>query len=66
MNERTLDVKIKLTSDNTFDLEIFDRESGLLKIIKCSDNGTTVEMEDKEITSEIRSWVSIMRESLGE
>ena len=59
--ERTLEINIRLTSPNTFDIEISENESGDFVCIECHDNGD-VERENKKIIDEIRSWVEIMRD----
>ena len=64
MNEnkkKLLKISLVLVSDNIFDVEIYESESGKFNIIKCHDDGLTVERENKEISDEIRSWVSMMR-----
>lgn len=65
-NKKLLEIALVLTSDNTFDIEVWEPESEEFKIINCNDNGALTENENKQITSEIRSWVSLMREALQE
>lgn len=65
-NKRTLEIKLILVSDNTFDVEIHEPETGEFQLIKCHDNGNSIEAENKQITDEIRSWVNIMREEAEE
>ena len=62
-NKMELEVTLILTSDNTFDIEFYEPESGCFTRIACHDEGNQTAMEDIQITEEIRSWVSIMRES---
>lgn len=62
MSSKTLEITLVLVSDNTFNVEVYEPESGDLKIIKCHDSGELNEVENKKITDEFRSWVSIMRE----
>lgn len=60
-NKKTLKITLTTTSDNTFDIEVYEPESGESRIIKCSDNGDLTEFDE-----EILSWVSIMREEIEE
>ena len=60
-NRKTLKITLVTTSDNTFDIEVYEPESGESRIIKCSDNGNMT-----EFNKEILSWVSIMREEAEE
>ena len=64
--KKLLEITLVLTSDNTFNIEVYEPESGEFKIINCNDNGALTENENKQITSEIRSWISLMREELQE
>ena len=59
---RLLEITLVLTSDNTFDVEIYEPETGEIDIVKCHDSGPTVEQENYKIAEEIRSWISIMRD----
>ena len=61
--KRTLEITLRLTSPNTFDIEISENESGDSVCIECHDRGRGVSSENKKIMEEIRSWVEIMRES---
>lgn len=61
-NKKLLEVTLVLAADNTFDVEIYEPESGELNIVKCHDEGHTIEAENQQIVDEIRSWVSMMRE----
>lgn len=61
-NKKLLEISLVLVSDNTFDVEIYEPESGEFNIVKCHDDGHTVETENKQLADEIRSWVSMMRE----
>lgn len=61
-NKKLLEISLILVSDNTFDIEIYEPQSGEFSIIKCHDDGHMVEAENKQIIDEIRSWVSMMRE----
>lgn len=60
-NKKTLDIMLVTTSDNTFNIEVYEPESGETRLIKCSDNGDMTELNE-----EILSWVSIMREETEE
>lgn len=60
--KRLLELTIVLTSDNTFDVEIYEPETGEFNCIKCHDDGESVERKNFEIAEEIRSWISIMRD----
>lgn len=64
--ERNLEIKIKLTSDNTFDVEIYDPESSDLERVHCTDsafaNHETWQKENNKLAAEIRSWVDILRD----
>lgn len=65
MNEnkkKLLEISLVLVSDNEFDVEIYEPESGEFNIVKCHDDGYIVEAENQQIVDEIRSWVSMMRE----
>ena len=61
--KKTLEVTLKLTSPDTFDIEISENESGDSIRIECHDKGRDVSNENKKIIDEIRSWVEIMREN---
>lgn len=61
-NKKLLEISLVLVSDNTFNVEIFEPESGEFNIVKCHDDGQAVEAENKRIVDEIRLWVSMMRE----
>lgn len=60
--KKKLEIDIVLTSDNTFDLELYEPESGDFKRIKCHYNGNQTETENREITDEIRSWAEMLLE----
>lgn len=60
-NKKTLKITLVSTSDNTFDIEVYEPESGETRIIQCSDNGDLTEFNE-----EILSWVSIMRDEAEE
>lgn len=60
--KKKLEIDIVLISDNAFDLEIYEPESGDFQRIKCHYNGERVEVENKEITDEIRSWAEMLLE----
>ena len=60
--KKTLEVTLKLTSPDTFDIEISENESGYFLRIECHDRGRDVSNENKKIIDEIRSWVEFMRE----
>ena len=62
MNGKVLQVILTLESDDVFSVDIYEPESGEIKMIRCHDNGDTITAENKEITDEIRTWISIMRE----
>ena len=62
-NKKDLEATLILTSDNTFNIEFYEPESGCFTRIACHNEGNQTAMEDIQITEEIRSWVSIMRES---
>ena len=61
--EKTLEITLKLTSADTFDIEISENESGDCVRIECHDRGRDVSSENKKIIDEIRSWIEIMREN---
>lgn len=58
-NKKTLKITLVAVSDNTFDIEVYEPESGETRLIKCSDNGDMTEFNE-----EILSWVSIMRDEI--
>lgn len=60
-NKKTLEITLVTISDNTFDAEVYEPESGEFRHIKCSDNEDLTELNE-----EIRSWVSIMRDEMEE
>ncbi len=62
MRKKSLEITLVITSDNTFDVEVYETESGEHRTIHCHDSGESSGIENMEITSEIRSWVSLMRE----
>ena len=59
---KRLEITIESTSGNTFDLEVYEPESGEFIRINCHDDVT--EAENKRIIDEIKSWVSLMREEI--
>ena len=63
MSKKLLEITLVSTSENTFDVEVYEPESGEFKCINCHDTGSNLDEENEEIIKEIRSWVSIMRES---
>ena len=60
--KKKLEIDIILTSDNTFDLEFYEPESGDFQRIMCHYNGEYIETENKKITDEIRSWAEMLLE----
>ena len=64
--KRLLEITLVSTSENTFDVEIYEPETGDFISIPCHDNGDSVDDENKKITDEIRSWVDFMREETEE
>lgn len=64
-NKKLLEVTLVLVSNDTFDVEIYEPETGEFSLIKCHDSGEFVEAENQQIADEIRSWVSMMREDLA-
>lgn len=60
--KRLLEITLVSTSENTFDVEIYEPESGDFVSIPCHDNGDGVDTENKKIMDEIRSWIEFMRE----
>ena len=60
--KKKLEIDIVLTSDNTFDLEIFEPESGDFSRIECHYDGERVDTENCIIVGEIRSWAEMMLE----
>lgn len=60
--KKKLEIDIVLTSDNTFDLEIYEPESGDFNRIKCHYDGSQVDTENCIIVNEIRSWAEMMLE----
>lgn len=63
MNKRSLEITLVSTSEDTFDVEIYEPESGEFFRVNCHDRGNTVNEENQKIINEIRSWVEIMREN---
>ena len=63
-NKKLLEVTLVLVSNDTFDVEIYEPETGEFNLIKCHDNGELIEVENQKIADEIRSWVSMMREEM--
>lgn len=63
--ETTLELTISLTSDTTFDIRIYEPESGESKVFNCHDFDVfsrNYELaEDFDVMTEIRSWVKLMR-----
>ena len=57
-----LEITIKPTSKTTFDVEVYEPESGECTTIHCHDTGNTTDAENLAIVYEIRSWVSLLRE----
>lgn len=62
VGERNLEIALLLTSDNTFDIEIYEPEYDEYAVVHCHDTGDSVQDENERVMREIRSWVSIMRE----
>lgn len=62
--ERTLTLVIRLTSEDTFAVDIHDHNSGDDVTIACHDKGDCVESDNRIIAAEIRSWVSLMRDGI--
>lgn len=60
--KKKLEIDIVPTSDNTFDLEFYETESGDFQRIECHYDGEHIETENKKITDEIRSWAEILLE----
>lgn len=60
--QKNLDVTIKLTSEDTFSVNFKEPESGSYLEILCHDKAT--DEENRRITDEIRSWVSLMRDNI--
>ena len=62
--ERPITLIIRLTSKDTFAVDIHDHDSGDDVTIACHDEGESVEGENKLLAAEIRSWVSLMRDGI--
>ena len=62
--ERTLTLVIRLTSEDTFAVDIHDHDSGDDVTIACHDEGDCVESDNRILAAEIRSWVSLMRDGI--
>lgn len=60
--KKKLEIDIVLTSDSTFDLEIYEPESGDFNRIECHYDGERVDTENCIIVGEIRSWAEMMLE----
>ena len=60
--KRNLEISIVLTSSNTFDVQIYEPETGDYSVVRCHDTGDSVQDENERVMREIRSWVSILRE----
>lgn len=60
---RLLEITLKITSDTTFDVEIYEPQSGDFTRIPCNDSGNLCGEENARIASEIRSWIMDMREN---
>lgn len=65
-NKRLLEITLVATSEDTFDVEVYEPESGDFVRIECHDKGDAVDTENKKIIDELRSWVSLLREAEGE
>lgn len=65
-NTKLLEVTIKLTSNETFSVEIYEPETGDFTSIECHDKGWETMNENTMIMQEIRSWVESLREELRE
>lgn len=63
MKKISLEITLVSTSEDTFDVEIYEPESGEFLRVNCHDEGNSTNEEDKKIANEIRSWVKIMREN---
>lgn len=61
-NKMILKVTIKLTSDETFSVGIYEPQSGDYTEIDCHDKGWETMKENTIIMQEIRSWVTMLRE----
>ena len=62
--ERALSLVIRLTSEDTFAVDIHDHNSGDDVTIACHDDGASIEGENRLLAAEIRSWVSLMRDGI--
>lgn len=62
-NKKLLEISLVPTSKDTFDIEIYEPESGDLVRIECHDSGDSTSEENEKIISEIRSWVEFMRKA---
>lgn len=63
---KKLNVSLVITSKDTFDIEIYEPESGIVATVNCHDNGDTIHAENEKIANEIRSWISVIRDEIAE
>lgn len=63
---KQLEISLVITSKDTFDIEIYEPESGDCVTINCHDKGEEIHTENEKIANEIRSWISIIRDEIAE
>lgn len=61
---KNLEVTIQITSENTFDVLFYEPESGDHVRYECHDDGPDILRENRMLSAEIRSWVSLLREEM--
>jgi hypothetical protein len=61
-----LDISLIITSKDTFDITIYEPESGDCITVHCHDNGEEIHTENEKIANEIRSWIGIIRDEIAE
>lgn len=63
---KLIEITLRLTSDDTFDVEIYEPETGDFTRIECHDKGWETMKENTMIMQELRSWVESLREESTE
>lgn len=61
LSKRNIEITLVLTSSETFDVQIYEPETGEYSCIKCHDTGESIQKENEQVMNEIRSWVNITR-----
>lgn len=64
MEKRLLEIALVLTSDDTFDIEVYEPGTGERSCINCHDSGDWASVDNTRIVAMIRSRIREMRDEL--